>query len=391
LLKKKGNNMAAPAVDPRMINASQRALVTGNAQRMVQPIASQTFNPNNTPTINIQPRPVGLITGFIVQITGGITNGATTAANRTGLGSANAVQNITFTDLNSVQRLNTSGSHLAILNSARQGFGFGGAYAPNLPMGFGNNWAPFSAPAQLAANATGMLTHTYLVPVAYSSNDLRGAIYAAIINATMNLQITVATSAQLAVATGADPLKAVYIDNDNLAWTGNVTVNVYQVYYDQLPTAQNGAPILPMMDLNTIYDIKQTVVNGLSVGQEFPVDYANFRQFLSTMPIFDNGGSYNSGSDVNYWSIKSANSTELYRVAPDIAALEARQTFMADPPAGVYYFDHRNKPIDTLSYGNMQLVINPSVVNAGAQLVIGYEAFTQQNALGMATSLPGGN
>jgi hypothetical protein len=362
-----------------MINASQRALVTGNAQRMVQPIASQTFNPNNTPTINIQPRPVGLITGFIVQITGGITNGATTAANRTGLGSANAVQNITFTDLNSVQRLNTSGSHLAILNSARQG------------LGFGNNWAPFSAPAQLAANATGMLTHTYLVPVAYSSNDLRGAIYAAIINATMNLQITVATSAQLAVATGADPLKAVYIDNDNLAWTGNVTVNVYQVYYDQLPTAQNGAPILPMMDLNTIYDIKQTVVNGLSVGQEFPVDYANFRQFLSTMPIFDNGGSYNSGSDVNYWSIKSANSTELYRVAPDIAALEARQTFMADPPAGVYYFDHRNKPIDTLSYGNMQLVINPSVVNAGAQLVIGYEAFTQQNALGMATSLPGGN
>ena len=381
---------SAPSVDPRMLNASQRAIITGNAQRMVQPIYSQTFNPNNTPTINIQPRPVGLITGFIVQVTGGITNGAATAANRTGLGSANAVQNITFTDLNNVQRINTSGGHLALLNSARQGFGFGGAYAPNLPMGFGNNWAPFSAPAQLAANATGTLTHTYLVPIAYSSQDLRGAIYAAIINATMNLQITVATSAQLAVATGSDPLKAVYIDNDNLAWTGNVTVNVYQVYYDQLPT-NNGAPILPMLDLNTIYDLKQTTVNGLSVGQEFPVDYANFRQFLSTTPIFDNGGSYNSGSDVNYWSIKSANSTELYRVAPDIAALEARQTFMADPPPGVYYFDHRNKPIDTISYGNMQLVLNPSVVNAGAQLVIGYEAFTQVNALSMATSLPGGS
>lgn len=382
--------MAATSVDPRMLNASQRAIITGNAQRMVQPIYSQTFNPNNTPTINIQPRPVGLITGFIVQVTGGITNGAATAANRTGLGSANAVQNITFTDLNNVQRINTSGGHLALLNSARQGFGFGGAYAPNLPMGFGNNWAPFSAPAQLAANATGTLTHTYLVPIAYSSQDLRGAIYAAIINATMNLQITVATSAQLAVATGSDPLKAVYIDNDNLAWTGNVTVNVYQVYYDQLPT-NNGAPILPMLDLNTIYDLKQTTVNGLSVGQEFPVDYANFRQFLSTTPIFDNGGTYNSGSDINYWSIKSANSTELYRAAPDIAALEARQTFMADPPPGVYYFDHRNKPIDTLSYGNMQLVLNPSVVNAGAQLVIGYEAFTQVNALSMATSLPGGS
>lgn len=383
--------MAASATaDPRMVNASQRALITGNAQRMVQPIYSQTFNPNNTPTINIQPRPVGLITGFIVQVTGGITNGAATQANRTGLGSANAVQNVTFTDLNNVQRVNTSGAMLALLNSARQGFGFGGAYAPNLPMGFGNNWSPFSAPASLAANATGTLTHTYLVPIAYSSQDLRGAIYAAIINATMNLQITVSTSAQLSVATGQNPLKAVYIDNDNLAWTGNVTVNVYQVYYDQLPTS-GGAPILPMLDLNTIYDLKQTVVNGLSVGQEFPVDYANFRQFLSTMPIYDNGGVFNSGSDISYWSIKSANSTELYRASPDIAALEARQTFMADPPPGVYYFDHRNKPIDTLSYGNMQLVVNPTTVNAGAQLVIGYEAFTQVNSLSMATSLPGGS
>jgi len=381
---------SANAPDPRLMNSSQRALVVGNAVRMVQPIYSQTVNPNNNPTLNIQPRPVGLITGFLVKVTGGITNGATNGATRTGLGSANAVQNFTFTDLNNIQRINTSGSHLALLNSARQGFGFGGAYAPNLPMGYGNNWAPFSAPATLAADATGTLTHTYMVPVAYSSQDLRGAIYAAIVNATMNLQITLATSAQLGVATGDDPLKAVYTGNTNLAWTGNVQVDVYQIYYDQLPTS-NGVPILPLMDLNTIYDIKTTTVNGLSAGQEFPVDYANFRQFLSTFAIFDNGGDYNTGSDVNYWSIKAANSTELMRVGPDIAALDARQTFMADPPAGVYYFDHRTKPIDTMSYGNMQLVLNPITVETGAQLVLGYEAFTQVNSLSMATSLPGGN
>lgn len=381
--------MATSAPNPALVNAQQRAIVTGNAVRMVQSIYSNSFDPDNGATINVAPRNVGLILGFIVEVSGGVTNGATDAATRTGLGSSNAVQNFTFTDLNNIQRINTKGSHIALLNSAKQGFGFGGAYAPNLPMSFGNNWAPFAASATLAADATGTVKHTYFVPLAYSAADLRGSIYAAIVNATMNLQITVATSAQLGVATGGDPLDAVYIGNTNIAWTGNVTVNVYQVYLDQLPV-MNGQPVLPYQDLNTIYDLKYTVQTGLSQGQDFPVAYANFRQFLSTIPIFDNGGTFNSGSDVNYWALQAANSTQLFKISADIAALEARQTFMADPPPGVYYFDHRSKPIDTLSYGNMELVLNPGALNSGAQLVVCYEAFQNSNQLGVAGSLPGG-
>lgn len=377
------------APNPVMDNAARRQIVLGNSVRMVQQIATQSFDPDNQATINIAPRNVGLILGFIVEVSGGVTNGAANASTRTGLGSSNVVQNITFTDLNNIQRVNTKGSHLAILNSAKQGFGFGGAYAPNLPMGYGNNWAPFSAPASLAADATGTLKHTYYVPLAYSSADLRGAIYAAVVNATMNLQIQVATSAQLGVATGADPVNAVYIGNDNVAWTNNVTVTVYQVYLDQIPVA-NGVPVLPMMDLNTIYDLKYTVQTGMAAGQDFPIPYANYRQFLSTMPIFDNGGTFNSGSDVNYWALQAANNTQLMRVSADIAALEARQVFMADPPPGVYYFDHRSKPIDTLSYGNMELVLNASTVNANAQLIVGYEAFQTPQATAIAGSLPAG-
>ncbi len=372
------------AANPAMVNQSQRAIVVGNSVRMVQQIYSGTFNPNNNPTLNIAPRNVGLILGFLVEISGNATNGAATVANRTGLGSSNILQNVTFTDLNNVQRINTRGSHLALLNSARQGFGFGGAYAPNLPMGYGNNWGPFKAPATIAATVAGDLKHTYFVPLAYSAQDLRGAVYAAVVNATMNLQLTVATSAQLGVATGSDPLGAVYIDNDNIAWTNNVTVNVYQVYLDQLPMGQNG-PILPMGDLNTIYDLKYTVQTGMTVGQDFPVDYANYRQFLSTMAIFDNGGNYGVGADVNYWAIQAANATQLYKASPDIVALEARQTFMADPPPGVYYFDHRARPINTITYGNMTLVLNPATVNANAQLLLGYEAFTDAG-LSMAGS-----
>lgn len=377
------------APNPMMDNLARRQIVLGNSVKMTQLISSQTVNPAQQNTLNIAPRNVGLLLGFIVEVAGGITNGAGTQADRTGLGSSNVVQNFTFTDLNNIQRINTKGSFLALLNSAKQGFGFGGAYAPNLPMAFGNNWNAFAAPASIAAAATGALKHTYYVPLAYSSADLRGAIYGAIVNATMNLQITLATSPQLSVATGDDAFSAVYIGNDALAWTNSVTVNVYQVYLDQLPMA-NGGPILPMMDLNTIYDLKFTTQTGLAAGQDFPIPYANYRQFLSTTPIFNNGGEFNSGSDVNYWALQAANNTQLKRVSADIAALEARQTFMADPPPGVYYFDHRDKPIDTISFGNMELVLNASEINTGAQVVVGYESFQTPQATAIAGSLPAG-
>lgn len=376
--------MNAPA-NPMMDNMARRQIVLGNSVKMTQLIASQSVNPNNQAILNIAPRNVGLILGFIVEVEGSVTNGAANVATRTGLGSSNIVTNFTFTDLNNIQRINTRGSFIALLNSAKQGFGFGGAYAPNLPMNYGNNWGPFKAPATIAAEADADLKHTYFIPLAYSSADLRGAIYAAIVNATMNLQITLADDAGLRNG----PFAGVYTGNDNLGWDGNVTVNVYQVYLDQLPVA-NGSPVLPMMDLNTIYDLKYTTQTGLAVGQDFPIPYANFRQFLSTTPVFVNGTALNSGSDVNYWALQAANNTQLKRVSADIAALEARQTFMADPPPAVYYFDHRDKPIDTISFGNMELVLNASTVNANAQIVVGYESFQTPQATAIAGSLPAG-
>lgn len=376
--------MTVAAENPALLNAQARAIVAGNAIKMKQQIYSNAVNPNTSPILNIAPRNVGVILGFIVEVSGTILNTAAAGLTRTGLGSANILKNITFTDLNNVQRINTSGAHVALLNSARNGFGFGGAYAPNLPMSFGNNWGPFAAPATIAIGAnTGAVKHTYYVPLAYSGSDLRGAIYAAVVNATMNLQLTIQDAP---CVTATDPLEAVYSGNAAADWSGNVQVNVYQVYLDQLPMSQ-GVPILPFSDLNTIYDLKKTTQIGMAVGQDFPVAYANFRQFLSTMPIFDNGGTYNSGSDINYFALTAANSTNIFKVSPDIAALEARNTFMADPPPGVYYFDHRERPIDTITFGNMELVLNASTVNANAQLVVCYEAFQQVSQLPVSSSL----
>ncbi len=368
------------------VNLQARAVVLGRSVEMVQQIQSVAVAPASQNVIQIQPRNVGLIKGFIVQVDGTIANtGMTDAIALTGHATLNCFTNIFFQDLNNQVRINTSGRHIGLLNTARQGFGFGGAYSPNLPVDISNNWSVQTAPATIAAGATGAIRQIYWVPLAYAADDLRGAIYANVVNATMNLQLTINPTP---VAATGDPLAKIYVGNTG-GWSGNVTVTVYQVYLDQLPTA-NGQPILPPTDLNTVYELIETTLTGMAANSDFPYSYANYRDFLSTFATYDNAGVFNVGSDVNYWSLVSANFTQMMKVTPAIAALFARAIFMADPPNGVYYFDHRRRPINTVQFGNMQLNLNASAVTSGASMLVSTEAFAQINQLVGGSSLDAG-
>lgn len=384
----------ADQITPQMLmqqNQLQRAAVLANAIEMKQQIFSQNIDPTAQNILNIAPRNVGLIKGFIVEVTGTITGTAAGVLTRSEFGSLNMVKQFQFTDLNNNNRIITPGWHLGLLNSARQGWVFGGSYAPNVATDYGNNWNVNSGPATCPATVTdNALRQIYYVPLAYSGDDLRGSIYAAVVNATMNLQVSINPTPCVGAT---DPIGAIYTGNAAATWKAGQSVNVtvYQVYLDQLPT-MNGAPILPVMDLNTIYEIKQTTLTGMTANQDFPIPYANFRDFLSTVAVYDNAGVFNTGSDIAYWSLASANFTNLFKLTPEIVALEARQTFMADPPKGVYYFSHRARPINTISFGNMELNLNASAVTAGASVLVGFEAFAQVNQLigGVATSLAAG-
>lgn len=373
--------MNAPAqnVDPRVLNKMQRDAVLANAVPMKQLIQTVSVVPSQQSSINIQPRNVGLLKGFIIEVAGTLTNGATTAATRAQFGASNIVRNFQFTDLNNNVRVNCPGWALALLDSARQGWGYGGTYANNIPMGYGNNFNVMAAPASIAAATDADVKMTYYLPLAYSGEDLRGAIYAAVVSATMNLQINL----NLSPFVGAtDSIDAMYSGNAAGGWkaASAVTINVYQLYWDQLPVI-NGGPVLPMLDLNTIYELKQTTSTGMAPTNDFPIPYSNFRDFLSTTIVYDNGGQFNFGSDINYWALTSANFTNLFKVSPEIAALEARQTFMTDLPGGCYHFSHRDRPINTISFGNMELNLNAKTVNAGAKVLTFFEAFAQVNQL----------
>lgn len=387
----------AAAAQPNPIAVQQqndaiRRFVVSNSIKMEQQIFSQAINISQQTTINIAANNIrfaGVLLGFIVEVSGNLTNAAGSGLTLTPHGTANMVKQIRFDDLSSYTRVQTSGRHLAMLNTVRQGFAYGGAYAPNLPIGYGNNFDVFEGPATIAASGNADLRQVYYLPISYSPSDLRGGIYLATTGASMNLQIELQDTP--CGAAGANPLQLVYTGNAGGDWTNNVTVTVYQVYLDQIPRDPNsGQPILPGLDLDTVYDLKETTFVGPTVGQDFPMAFSNYRAFLSTILIYDNGGTFNAGSDVNYFSLASANFTNLFKYTPEIAALKARMAIMSDLPDATYLFDSRETPINTINFGNMELNINPSTANVGARCIVGYEAFARIGQLSQASSLAGG-
>jgi hypothetical protein len=368
-------------------NNLARAAILQSAYPMLQQIYSGNLNPASQTSLNVLPQNVGLISGFFVEVLVTFNVGATTALALSPFGPANVLQNVQFTDLQNYQRINTPGWHIHFLNSARQGRPFFSSTPSDSPIGYGSNWGVITAPSAPAGGSTGnTLRMFYWVPLQYASHDLTGGIYAGVYNATMNLQLNFATSAQFAVSTG-DPLTAVY--TGNTATVTNYAVNVWQAYWDQLPV-QNGKPVLPAIDLSTIYELKQITYPNVPVAQDFYMGYSNFRHFMSTIAIFDNGASWPSitpGSDINYWSFRTANYLDTKKADPYLWKGKERQRILTDFPKGVYYFDHRDKPIYTQQTGNINLVLNASTANAGAQVLTGYEMLATVSNLQNAGSL----
>lgn len=375
---------------PAALNMAARNLITTSAIKKTQEIYNETFDPASKTTLNINPRNAGLILGFFVEVNASVTNGATNAAAATQFGPSNMLSNISFFDLSNNVRINTAGWHMGMLNTAKnRAPAFGAQTLTAYPIDYGRNFTDLVSAPDLAADASDTVNMLYWVPLAYSALDLRGAVYANVVNATMNLQLTFNNSGFF-VATGADPSSAVYIGNAN-GTVNSVQCRVHQVYYDQLPVSQKtNQPVLPVLDLSTVYEIKNTTLTGLSANSDFPLPYANFRDFLSTCVVYNNGGSLNDGTDIDYFAMQTANFTNTFKVPPKIVKAWERQAIRDDFPSGSYYFETRDRPISTIQFGNMELILNANTVNGGAEVRVGWESFAVLNNIGDASSLSAG-
>lgn len=412
-----------PTQQQQQISASQvnqiaRSAIRARSVRMRQQIYSTTVVPANSPTLTINPRNVGLILGFWVKVAATISNQSAITINATDLGAANILSQIQFNDLSNNTRIQTTGWHMNFINTWKSKSPFAnaqiGATATNTgaqttavtyvgqdsPIGYGSNWTCISMPRTIATTLTGVVTMWYYVPLAYnpdhpSQPDLRGAVYANVVNATMQLLLSFAGTYGTSVcATNAtDSTSSVYVG----ATAGSIaavtistaTVTVYQDYYDQLPTGNSGV-LLPILDLATIYELKYTNITAISAGVDLPYQYANFRDFLSTAAIYVNTaatGARGVGADINYWAMQSANFTNIWKNEPSLTAILSRQHNDLDYPPGCYFFDSRDRPISTTQYGNMQLVLNAITAGTGAYMLVAVEDFALVQTLSMAGSL----
>ena len=362
---------AAPTAD------QIRAAILNVATSVTQPVGSPIVlnnPPVGSPNIfTIVPRSVGLLKKFYLEVAVQVTTPAGCTLARAPFGPANIFSNISLTDLNNLQRINTSGMHLAFLQTIRNKRPIGSAATTDTPLGFGNNFpGVISCPAVVPASTTATVYMLYEIPVMYQDHDFRGAIYLGTTQAQMNLQATL--NPLFAVAAGQDATSSVFSYTGNAPVINSVTVTPYQVYLDQLPVVQGG-PLLPTMDMGTLYQLTSTNNTGFVANAPNSIPYQQLRRFLSTIVVYDNGGVLNPGTDITNLALQQANTYNFFLKDPKLIAYQTRNEIGDDMPVGTYYLPSRMRPIDTQVFGNTSLVITPSVVNANAQFLLMYEFF----------------
>lgn len=345
-----------------------------------------------TSPVNIVPQAVGFLKKFVIVITGTANNtdGANTA-NLSDIGLANLIAQIQFIDTQSNTRIQTTGWHVDFVFRAKHRWGAQSAIlasAVEQSGNFGNNFPVIVAPTGFAHGTSQAFAMVFELPITYSDEDLRGGVWLGVVSAPSQLNITLTQN----------PFAASGVDSTLSCWKGaagnisNVSIQVYQCFLDQVPTGPNGAPVLPPLDISTVYELKNTTnPTPYQAGQDNPLSYANFRRFMSTFMIYNDNPSADAGrgngSDINYFVLQSANFTNIWKKFPLEAARQARVLTLQDFPPGCYYFSHRKRPISTIAFGNMQLILNPITAASGAYGLVGWEDFAPLNAVSQAGSL----
>lgn len=375
-------------------NDAAQSAVLAVAQPMIQQVNLTSIPGNNVAQgqiLNVPLQNVGLNTKVTVEVSGTIAAAAAETLVKTAWSLANFFTNIQLTDLSNYQRINTSGLHLFALACLKNKGAYGAAFMNDSPVNMGSNFRINFSPVSVTGATAVAFRMFFELPLAYHDYDLRGAIYAAVTSAQWRVNLTINPSI-VALASATDNLNNAFASSSSAANTqgviAGVVVKIYQHYLDQLPrNSKTGAPIVPLISLAWDYLIQSTTVPNVAAGADFPVQYANFRTFLSTVAIFDNAGTFNPGTDINYLGIQVANQVFLQQLDPYMATLQNRAQIGDDFPAATYVFDHRRKPIVTNQYGNTQFVLNASQANAGASLVMMYEMLSLQSQAINAGSL----
>lgn len=415
-------------------NLSIRKAWLNSSAPLIQAVAfaAPTYTQGAGTTVNLLGSATGLIRKFYLVVTGTLTTGLGTITASTPFGMTNLLSNITFTDLNTRVRHNTTGTHMHMIQAARRGWipgmslmqgtisdnntafaalpgqnagGFGGV-SWGLP-GILTSPSTWPAPGFMANEAPNIVTTvaknfqwTWEIPVAYTDTDLRGCIWANQVTANNLISCTINPNFFLSTSAGAADVSASGYNSSTpmgslLPTLTNLKFTLYQDMFVQGPQDKNNNILLPQVDMAYSYNLLMVPAQALQANSDNVFFAAPNRQILSHMLFWDNYlySTLPAGSDVTAIKIQIANSLVVRQMEPGILAYWTRNLLGVDMPVGsaggqgttkadftTYYIDTRRRPLNVQTSGNVGIYFNPGTVNAGAALNIGYEYLEIQSA-----------
>lgn len=317
----------------------------------------------------IKLRNVGVITRLRLRVTASVNVTAATTASP--FGPYALLSRVSTSDYNSTLRVNSTGPLLKLLSDSRLG-------RPYAPTGQGlTDTAQVQIPT---ATGTNTMQFEIEVPVARDRmHDLTGAILAQTVVGELFCNLTFNNTI---VGDVLSPY------TDGAATVSNIYVTVLQDYIQPQANAQ-GQIALPLIDLNTVYEFNAIYRSTDSItggGQKY-IDYPNVRNVLSHIFAFVNNGALTvNGTDIQSLLLVANGNTNLRESDPLFNRMEVRNRLGGDWPAGCYFWSHRNNPIQTNIYSQVQSLITfgSTVSGANSYVVYGFEDTYMLN-----TPLPG--
>lgn len=282
----------------------------------------------------------------------------------------NIMNRVKLTDFDGTDRINASGYQLFMLNTVRRRMQYGynnGSAASVLS-------APTSGAGTVGVGRT--MNFQMEIPLAFDPTaDLRGALLTqtAVGEAWVNIDWnTVAVSA-------SSDVDAIFGSATGTVSNVAITVTAFQEYL--LPQAIGGQVPLPTFDLMTVYEFAGALksTDNIAVGSEKLFNYPNVRSVIGSYFTFVNGGLMNAATtDISKFRLIANGNNVFKEYGPRDKLFEQRIYMLdgSDTRNGSYFEPHRQKPIETALFGNIQFGITPSAVAAGnTNYEIGFESF----------------
>lgn len=246
---------------------------------------------------------------------------------------------IKFVDYDQTDRINISGYMLSKLNEIRY------AMREGVLLDRLYNFPKYPVGGTYTSNYTSELAFNIDIPLAYDpEGDLRGAIIGqtANKNAFIELELTDNIGDLFTVSNGTVELQ-------------NIKIKVIQEYYYVIPV--NGKWVLPDLDLNVMYELVEFhTSDNISAGNEKYINYPHPRSVIGAYVLFENNGAM-SLDEIEKFRIVIDSTNTIKEWFWDYYYVSTRHKLLFDLPQGLIWLDHRNQPIETSRYGNVQLAV----------------------------------